>query len=107
MVRSVCRELSVVVDPVPGDVQGDGRGESGEPVHGGRVRAEGALHLAVARADAETGVPIRLIAPADILVEHRGEGQTARQVHHLLPPAASAERKPRTTPRKNLQTLRA
>ena len=38
-----------------------------------------------------TGVP-RVIRPSDILVEHRGEGVTARTVHHLLPPSADALR---------------
>jgi 5-deoxy-glucuronate isomerase len=33
-----------------------------------------------------------LVGPADILVEHRGEGNTARRIHHLLPPAAEAGR---------------
>jgi 5-deoxy-glucuronate isomerase len=34
----------------------------------------------------------RLIAPDDMLVERRGEGQTLRVVHHLLPPSADAQR---------------
>ena len=34
----------------------------------------------------------RLIAPSDILVEARGSGQTARRIHHLLPPGAEAGR---------------
>ena len=33
-----------------------------------------------------------LIAPEDILVEARGEGNTARRIHHLLPPGAEAGR---------------
>jgi 5-deoxy-glucuronate isomerase len=33
-----------------------------------------------------------LIPPADILVEARGEGNTARRIHHLLPPSAEAGR---------------
>jgi 5-deoxy-glucuronate isomerase len=33
-----------------------------------------------------------LIAPEDILVEARGEGNTARRIHHLLPPSAEAGR---------------
>jgi 5-deoxy-glucuronate isomerase len=36
--------------------------------------------------------PPRLIGPSDMLVEERGEGQTLRSVHHLLPPSADAER---------------
>ncbi|OGO58409.1 MAG: 5-deoxy-glucuronate isomerase [Chloroflexi bacterium RBG_16_72_14] len=33
-----------------------------------------------------------LVEPADILVESRGTGQTARTIHHLMPPAAEAGR---------------
>lgn len=33
-----------------------------------------------------------LVAPRDILVEERGEGNTARRIHHLLPPSADAGR---------------
>jgi 5-deoxy-glucuronate isomerase len=33
-----------------------------------------------------------LILPDDILVEARGEGNTARRIHHLLPPGAEAGR---------------
>ncbi len=33
-----------------------------------------------------------LFAPADILVEARGEGNTARRIHHLLPPGTEAGR---------------
>ncbi len=44
---------------------------------------------------AAPGGPIRRTAyvpPADILVERRGEGSTARRIHHLLPPSAAAGR---------------
>jgi 5-deoxy-glucuronate isomerase len=34
----------------------------------------------------------RAIGPTDILVESRGSGNTARRIHHLLPPAAEAGR---------------
>lgn len=33
-----------------------------------------------------------VIDPADIFVEQRGSGQTARRIHHLLPPTAEAGR---------------
>jgi 5-deoxy-glucuronate isomerase len=33
-----------------------------------------------------------LIQPADVFVEARGGGQTARRIHHLLPPTAEAGR---------------
>ncbi len=57
-----------------------------------RVEATTDLHLAVAGAPDERGRPPRLIRPEDVVVEHRGEGQTARQVQHLLPPSADAAR---------------
>ncbi len=44
---------------------------------------------------AAPGGPVRrteLFAPGDILVEHRGEGNTARRIHHLLPPGTEAGR---------------
>jgi 5-deoxy-glucuronate isomerase len=44
---------------------------------------------------AAPGGPVRrtaLVAPEDILVEARGEGNTARRIHHLLPPSAEAGR---------------
>jgi 5-deoxy-glucuronate isomerase len=33
-----------------------------------------------------------LVEPAEVLVEARGSGQTARRIHHLLPPSAEAGR---------------
>ena len=33
-----------------------------------------------------------LVQPEDVLVEARGSGQTARRIHHLLPPSAEAGR---------------
>jgi 5-deoxy-glucuronate isomerase len=44
---------------------------------------------------AAPGGPIQrteLFAPGDILVEQRGEGNTARRIHHLLPPGTDAGR---------------
>jgi 5-deoxy-glucuronate isomerase len=58
------------------------------------VTAASALHLVVTGApvgEAATGKP-RVIGPGDILTEHRGEGQTYRYIHHLLPPSADAAR---------------
>lgn len=57
-----------------------------------RVRAEQATTVLVASARASAPVPTRLIEPAAIRVEERGHGQTARRVHHLLPPDAPASR---------------
>jgi len=34
----------------------------------------------------------KLVAPADVFVEARGSGNTARRIHHLLPPGAEAGR---------------
>src|SRR5205823_855801 len=62
------------------------------PGVGYEVDATTDLHLAVAAAPAERGRPIRLIQPEEIVREERGEGQTYRQVHHLLPPSADAAR---------------
>jgi 5-deoxy-glucuronate isomerase len=58
------------------------------------VTAETPLHLAVAGAPAEPSPagPPRLIRPEDVTVERRGEGQTYRFIHHLLPPSADAAR---------------
>ncbi len=56
------------------------------------VVAEDDVLLAIAAAP---GGPIRRTAsidPLDVLVEERGSGQTARRVHHLLPPSAEAGR---------------
>lgn len=56
------------------------------------VEAESDLHLAIAGAPAGEAHPPRLITPDEIAVEHRGEGQTYRYIHHLLPPSAAAAR---------------
>jgi 5-deoxy-glucuronate isomerase len=57
------------------------------------VNARTSVEVIVVGAAAEdrTRAP-RLIAPDDMLVERRGEGQTLRVVHHLLPPSADAQR---------------
>jgi 5-deoxy-glucuronate isomerase len=56
------------------------------------VEAESALHLVVVGAPAEkVGTP-RVIGPDAIAVEERGDGQTYRYIHHLLPPVADAAR---------------
>ncbi len=57
-----------------------------------RLTAEGDALVAVGAAP---GGPIRVnryVAPEDVLVEARGAGNTARRIHHLLPPAAEAGR---------------
>lgn len=56
------------------------------------VAAETELHLAVAAAPAGPGGAPRLITPAEVVTEQRGEGQTYRYIQHLLPPSAPASR---------------
>ncbi|CAN5448530.1 5-deoxy-glucuronate isomerase [soil metagenome] len=56
------------------------------------VEADASALVAIAAAP---GGPVRrtaLIGSEDILVETRGQGNTARRIHHLLPPAAEAGR---------------
>lgn len=56
------------------------------------VQAVGPLHIAIAAAPADGGLAPRLITPEEMTVEERGEGQTYRYIHHLLPPRAQARR---------------
>ena len=63
--------------------------EPGRPVE---IVAEAEALVVVASAP---GGPVRrtaYVAPAEILVEVRGTGQTERRIHHLLPPSADAGR---------------
>ncbi|HEY3063363.1 MAG TPA: 5-deoxy-glucuronate isomerase [Chloroflexota bacterium] len=58
-----------------------------------KVEAASEAEIVIAGAVAENSdKEPRLITPDDILVEKRGEGQTLRYVHHLLPPSAEAQR---------------
>jgi 5-deoxy-glucuronate isomerase len=51
------------------------------------ITAESAATVLVASAPAlRAAVPTRYLDPATRRVEHRGSGNTARRVHHLLPP---------------------
>ncbi len=56
------------------------------------VTAETDLHLAVAGAPAPVGGAPRLITPAEVVAEERGQDQTYRYIQHLLPPSAPAAR---------------
>ena len=56
------------------------------------VSAETPAAVFVASAPGAAVRSTRLIEPRDMLVEQRGAGNTARTVHHLLPPAALAGR---------------
>jgi 5-deoxy-glucuronate isomerase len=61
----------------------------GEPVE---VVAERDALVVVAGAPAGPLRRTSYAPPAEILVEHRGNGSTARRIHHLLPPSAEAGR---------------
>ena len=56
------------------------------------IEAESPTTLIVADAPGAEVRSTRLIGEADILVERRGSGSTARRIHHLLPPGAMAGR---------------
>ncbi len=56
------------------------------------IRARTAGTTLIASAPAGEVVPTRRIDPASMRVEERGSGQTARRVHHLLPPGEPASR---------------
>lgn len=57
------------------------------------VQAASDAEIVIASATAEDGgAEPRLITPDDVRVEERGDGQTLRYVHHLLPPSADAQR---------------
>ena len=49
-------------------------------------------HTAWATAPAEGRYPPRLVPPEKVRTEARGEGTTARTIHHILPPEFPAER---------------
>ncbi|CAN5796346.1 5-deoxy-glucuronate isomerase [soil metagenome] len=61
----------------------------GEPIE---VVARTAATVVVADAPGGDVRVTRGLRAVDILVEHRGDGVTARRIHHLLPPAAQAGR---------------
>jgi 5-deoxy-glucuronate isomerase len=56
------------------------------------VVAETAALVAIAAAPGGSIGRTALIGPDEILVEARGEGSTARRIHHLLPPSTEAGR---------------
>lgn len=58
------------------------------------ITAHEPLQLAVAGCVANDCEPtrVRLITPDDIIREERGEGQTYRTIHHILPPRAESAR---------------
>ena len=56
------------------------------------IEATEPADVAWSQAPAEGRYPARLIRPADVRVEDRGAGSTARTVRHMLPPEFPAER---------------
>jgi len=56
------------------------------------VVADTEVLVAIAAAPGGAVRRTALIASGDVLVEERGEGSTARRIHHLLPPSAEAGR---------------
>jgi 5-deoxy-glucuronate isomerase len=63
-----------------------------EPGRGVSVTAKGRALVVIAAAPGGAVRRTARIEPADVLVEDRGSGQTARRIHHLLPPGAEAGR---------------
>jgi 5-deoxy-glucuronate isomerase len=64
-------------------------------VEPGRPLSIAATSTALIVVGSAPGGPVHrtaLVAPEDILVEARGSGNTARRIHHLLPPGAEAGR---------------
>lgn len=51
----------------------------------GLVTAESHLEIAVCSAPGFGNLPVRVIAPQDVGVEHRGKGHNQRLVHNILP----------------------
>lgn len=56
-----------------------------------KVTAETDLELAVCSAPGFGELPVRLISPQDIGVEHRGKGRNQRLVHNILPDTQPAD----------------
>ena len=63
-----------------------------EPGRGLSVIAEGQALVVIAAAPGGPTRRTAVVAPTDVLVEERGSGNTARRIHHLLPPAEDAGR---------------
>jgi hypothetical protein len=62
------------------------------PGDGFELVARTAALVCVASAPGGPIALTKLVSPGDVLVEARGSGNTARRIHHLLPPAAEAGR---------------
>ncbi|HEY8426694.1 MAG TPA: 5-deoxy-glucuronate isomerase [Limnochordales bacterium] len=57
-----------------------------------RVAAVTHAHVALVEAPAERGFGPRVIRPDEVVIEERGAGNTARTIHHILPPSVPAAR---------------
>ncbi|MDG6880994.1 5-deoxy-glucuronate isomerase [Phocoenobacter uteri] len=55
------------------------------------ILAETNLELAVCRAPSQGNLPVRLITPEEVGVEHRGYGYNKRLVHNILPETEPAD----------------
>ncbi|MDP8162158.1 5-deoxy-glucuronate isomerase [Pasteurella skyensis] len=55
------------------------------------IIAETTLELAVCRAPSQGNLPVRLITPEEVGVEHRGYGYNKRLVHNILPETEPAD----------------
>jgi len=56
------------------------------------IKSHGEADIGWTTAPAEGRYPPRLVSPGEVRVEARGEGTTARTIHHILPPEFPAER---------------
>ena len=56
------------------------------------VKTQSEADVGWATAPAEGRYPARLVPPSEVRVELRGEGTTARTIHHIMPPEFPAER---------------
>lgn len=56
------------------------------------VKTQAGADIGQALAPAEGRYPPRLVPPGEVRVEERGEGTTARTIHHIMPPEFPAER---------------
>lgn len=56
------------------------------------IGAETRVEVAVCEARATKRFPARRIGPGEVEVEHRGDGNASRTIHHILPPEFPAEK---------------
>ena len=56
------------------------------------ITSQDGADIGWATAPAEGRYPTRLVPPGEVRIEARGEGTTARTIHHIMPPEFPAER---------------